>query len=282
MRWSPLALAVALSFPGSAAAGTWTDDRGVQLRLEEPPRRIVSLAPHLTEAVFALDAGEQLVATVAYSDHPEAALALPRIGDAFRVDLERLIALRPDLILAGGSGNPEALIERIRDTGIPVLVLEPDDLEDAAEDLRLLAEVLDRPDAGSALADGMLEAFLELEREAEDPIRVFVQVSDQPVYTVAADSTIVEVLRRCGGETVFPQMDRAAAVTPESVAAAAPEAVLMLADEALAASWWDTWHSVGALPEDAHHLSVDPDLISRPGPRLVEGMRAVCAALAAP
>ena len=255
------------------------DDRGLRPALDGSPQRVVSLAPHLTESVYALGAGDRLVATVAHSDHPEAARSLPRIGDAFRVDTEQLLALSPDLILAWGGGNPAPLIQRLSETGIPVFVLRPEGLEDIAADLLILGRLLGADTRAETLAEEMRARLSAATAHEDDAPRVFIQVSDRPIYTVGGDHTIAEIVRRCGGEPVFPDIATSAAVSPEAVAAARPDVMLMLAERELAERWWSGWSELGALPDHAAMVAVEPDLVSRPGPRIVAGLERICAAL---
>lgn len=256
------------------------DDRGVELSAQLPAGRVVSLAPHLTELVYAIGAGGSLVGTVEHSDHPAAAADLPRVGDAFRVDLERIISMEPDLILAWAGGNPDLLIERLRDTGIPVFALEPSGLEDLILDIRTLGTLLGRSAEAAQLAGNLAERLDRLTVRSADPVPVFIQLSERPVYTVGGESSLSEIVRRCGGRNVFSDVGLASAVSPEAVAAANPEVLLLLAEPELAETWSAGWRDRGALSAGTRRLVVDPDLLSRPGPRVLEGMRQVCEGLA--
>ena len=257
------------------------DDYGNAVHLEKPASRIVSLAPHLTELLYDAGAGAKLVGAVEYSDYPEAAKALPRVGNNASINLEALLALHPDLVVAWPSAATDKAIERLAGLGLPVFRSEPRDLEDIASTLERLGAL-----AGtSAQADRAAAAFraraAELrERYANRPhVRVFYEIWDRPLQTVNGRHLISKVIRLCGGENVFaglpliaPEIDR------EAVLRANPEVIVGSASDGTRPDWLDEWKAFPGLLAAAKGqlYSLPPDLIERHTPRVLEGAERLC------
>lgn len=257
---------------------------GAAAPAQDRPLRIVSLAPHLTELVFAAGAGETLVGTVAYSDYPAQALDIERIGDAWRVDLERLVALQPDLVLAWPSGTPEQTLQRLGASGLEVVLLPTDRLADVAAALRRIGVLTGRAAEAGAAASRFEAGVAALrERHAADPVvSVFVQLDDQPLYTINGRHLISEVVELCGGRNVFGELPQLApAVSLESVLARDPQ-VILTTDDTIAdpRRAWSRWQGMRAVRAGTIY-AVPADTVSRATPRLIEGIAAVCEALAA-
>lgn len=257
---------------------------GLAVPAQARPLRIVSLAPHLTELVFAAGAGEMLVGTVAYSDYPAQALQIERIGDAWRVDLERLVALQPDLVLAWPSGTPEQTLQRLGASGLEVVLLPTDRLADVAVALRRIGELTGQAAEGRAAAS-RFEAEVEglrARHAAAATVSVFVQLDDQPLYTINGRHLISEVVELCGGRNIFGELPQLApAVSLESVLARDPQ-VILTTDDTIAdpRGEWSRWQSMQAVRAGTIY-AVPADTVSRATPRLTEGIAAVCEALAA-
>ena len=248
----------------------------------EPPR-VIALAPHLAELVFAVDAGETLVGTVAWSDYPPEAAELPRIGDAFRLDLERIIGLDPDIALAWEGGTPAAAAERLAGLGIELVWVRTRSLEEIATALTELGRHLGRPDAARAAVDRFRRALAARPvQPTETRIPAFYQVSDRPLYTLGGRHIINEVLARCGARNVFADLDsEAAAVDFEAVLARRP-LLIIAADEPGQADRLARWRSNrSSLPDQARLIEVNPDTLIRPTPRIIEGLDELCAAIQA-
>ncbi|MGZ5137892.1 MAG: cobalamin-binding protein [Burkholderiales bacterium] len=269
------ALATSLS-----AAVQVTDDRGVVINLPARPARIIALSPHLTEIVFAAGAGEQLAAVVRYSDYPEAARRLPQVGDASRIDLERVIALKPDLILGWLSGNPAGDLERLERLGFRVFVSEPRRLADIARLVRTIGVAAGR-DATANLAAADFErdlAALRARYSTQTPVRVFYEIWHRPLLTVNGAHLISDVIALCGGTNVFAG---AAVLTPsvsiEAVLASRPQIIIggssAIRPHELASEWQRT--RVAAMREIPVRY-VPADLIQRQTPRIAQGAGLVC------
>ncbi|MEW5889158.1 MAG: cobalamin-binding protein [Pseudomonadota bacterium] len=278
------ALLAACCATSAHAAITVTDDTGRTVRLAQPARRIVSLAPHITENLFAIGAGERVAGTVDYSDYPEAARKIPRVGGYSRIDLEAVAALKPDLVLAWESGNAMAQVDKLRVLGVPVYVSQPNRIEDVAASLERLGELTGTEEGARAAAARFRARLAELRsRYASRPaVRTFYQVWNRPLMTVGRDQIISDALRVCGGENVFGHLGvMAPAVTVEAVLAANPEAIVAsgMGDER--PEWleeWRRWTQMEAVQRD-NLFFVPPQLIQRHTPRILDGTERLCAHL---
>lgn len=272
-------MCVASAVPGLQLA----DDRGVLVRLPKPAARIVTLAPHLAELVFAVGAGPRLIGVARFSDFPPEVLGLPEIGDAARADAERVLALEPDLVLAWKSGNQAADIARLETLGLSVFVTEPRRLTDVPRLMRAIGTL-----AGSEpAAAGAVAAFewqienLRRHHAARPPVRVFYEIWHRPLITVNGDHFISDLIALCGGINVFA---RAPLLTPtvslEAVLVARPDAVVGGSSATTAADLAAEWRSAPvAVLRRLPVAFVPADYIQRPGPRLAAGARAMCAEL---
>lgn len=247
-----------------------------------PPQRIVSLAPHLTELAFTAGAGDRIVATVEYSDHPAAARKIPRIGDAFRVDLERLVALRPDAVLVWESGNPAPTIERIRELHLPVIAFETQRLEHVATALREIGRLAGTSEIAEGAAADYERRIQQLRAEYRNrtPVRVFIEVDDQPLYTVNGKQIISEIVELCGGRNVFADLNEfAPAIGIEAVIAANPQAIISTDDTVPdAAAAWQRWRHIEAV-RIGNVYTLRSDDIARATTRLTVAAESVCRTL---
>jgi iron complex transport system substrate-binding protein len=244
--------------------------------------RIVSLAPHLTELAFDAGAGERIVATVEYSDHPQAARNIPRIGDAFRVDLERLVQLNPDAVLAWESGTPVATIERIRSLNLRVVVLATRQLADVATVVREIGKIAGTADIAERAATRFERDVGKLRATYRNrpTVQVFVQINEQPLYTVNGKQIISEIVTLCGGRNVFAELrELAPTIGIEAVMAAQPDVILSM-DAAVpdAYAQWQRWKTIRAV--QLHNVyMLNPDDTARSTLRLAQGASAVCRTL---
>lgn len=246
-----------------------------------PAQRIVTLAPHLAELVHAAGAGGQLVGTVAWTDYPAAAAALPHIGDAFRLDLEALAALAPDLVLGWKGGNPDHLLEQLERRGYRVVALAPRALDDIGEHLLEIGRLAGTSGtARRAAADYRLALdALRRAQAGKPPVRVFYQVSWRPLYTIGGSQLISELIALCGGRNLFADLgDLAPAIGIEAVLARDPEVILTADVQRAELDEWRRWPGISAVAH-GHLYSVDGDLVVRASPRILAGTRQVCAAL---
>ena len=244
--------------------------------------RVVALAPNLAEMVYQAGAGSALVGVVAYSDFPEQVKSLPGVGDAFRVDFEQLAALNPDLVLGWGGGNPEHMLQRIRDLGFRLEVLTPSKLEDIADHLELIGDWTGHANEAGPAAREFREQLAQLRHSYRDveTVKVFYQISSQPLYTVNNKQFIGQMIELCGGANVFGYLtEMAPVVSPESVVAADPQLILTGSEELPGViELWSRWPQMRAVRYGGI-LGVDARLAARASPRLIQGTRQVCRAL---
>lgn len=278
-----LGLCFCIWSPADAAIRT-VDDTGHEVTLSAPAQRIISLAPHVTELLFTVGAGTRIVATVEFSDYPPAARAVPRIGGSGGIDMERIVALQPDLIVAWASGNPKRWIERLRGLGFPVYLTQPDKLEDVARNLEQLGRLTGTGTAAAAEIERFNVRHRGLRaRYANRPtVRVFYQVLDPLLITVNGEHLISEVLRLCGGENVFAGLPvLAPAIGEEAVLQADPEAIVAGGTEDGWRTWREHWRrrpEVTAVRRDALYF-IPADLLHRHTLRVLDGAQRLCAAL---
>lgn len=260
------------------------DDSGATLRLKEPARRIVSLAPHITETLFAAGAGPQLVGVVDYSNFPAAAQQLPRVGGYSKLDLEAIVALRPDLAVGWISGNAPANIAKLRALGIPVYLVQPERIDDVAANLERYGELAGTQAVARAAATAFRERLRGLREQysMRPTVRTFYQIWKQPLMTVGGGQVISDVIRLCGGENVFADLQPLAPkITVEAVLAADPEAIVASGMDEARPEWlddWRQWQTLAAVRRDNLYF-IPPDLIQRHTPRIVEGAERLCAHL---
>ncbi len=235
--------------------------------------RIVTLAPHLAELVHAAGAGDKLVATVAYSDHPPEVMDLPQVGDAFRIDLERLAAVEPDLVLAWASGTPTTAIEEIERLGYRVVTLRTEALDDIARQLRGIGALAGTTATADAAADAFEARLAELRARyrGRTPVRVFYQIAERPLYTIGGAHSLSDAIALCGGINVFVGVAGAApAVSEEAVLAEAPGVMLTGAhppgDGPGPLSKWTRWNDLPAV-RGGHLYQLDASVMGRPTPR---------------
>jgi iron complex transport system substrate-binding protein len=263
---------------------TVTDDADRTLRLRAPAQRIVSLAPHATELVFAAGAGDRLVGISAFSDYPETARALPQVSGGVRLDIERIVALRPDLVIGWLGGNARTDLDKIQLFGIPVFIAEPRRLDQLPRTLVEIGRLAGtEPEAGRAAAayrDRLAE--LRARYRERKPVRVFVMISTQPLMTLNHAHLLQDVLTLCGGRNIFAAEDTLApTVGLESVAIESPDAILFssaLGSPGEIRDWWRERVELRAV-RGKRVYAMPADLTLRQTPRILDGAQQVCESL---
>ncbi|HJW02995.1 MAG TPA: cobalamin-binding protein [Azospira sp.] len=257
------------------------DDTGATVRLAQPARRIVSLAPHVTENLYAAGAGERLVGTVDYSDYPDAAKKLPRVGGYSHIDLEAVAALKPDLVIAWDSGNAPGQVAKLKAMGIPVFLSQPNHIDDVAGQLEKFGQLAGSGSVANVAAARYHNKLAELRRRysSRPPVRTFYQIWKQPLMTVGGGQIISDAIRLCGGDNVFGNLTQLASkVSEEAVLAANPEAIVASGMGESRPDWlddWKRWKQMTAVVRD-NLFFVPPELIQRHTPRLLEGAERLC------
>lgn len=276
------AFALAIAFPAAVLAAT--PARNATPPTSAPPARVVTIAPHLTELLYAAGAGDRLVGTLDTSDWPEAARRVPRIGDVTRLDAERLLALRPDLVLAWGDGSPKDQLALVRRLGLPVLEMQQHALEDVPASIEQLGRLFGTQSVAEPAANALRAelAALRARYAGAKRVRVFYQVWGRPLYTLGGGHVVTEMLRVCGAENVFAdQRTSGFAVDEESVYARDPDAIVLAGIPSETQAWRERWQRAPRLRavENRALLELAPDLVNRMGPRIGQGTAALCARL---
>jgi len=277
-------IACALSAAAAGAEVRLTDDNGQEIVLQRPARRIVSLAPHVTELLFAAGAGERIVGAVDYSDYPEAAKRIPRVGDNRQLDLERIVTLKPDLIVVWLHGNAQRQLDKLVTLGIPVFYNEPRRLADIARAIRQMGELAGTEVVAQQAAAEFVarEAKLRARYGGRAPVRVFYQIWERPLMTVNGRHLISDVMRLCGGQNVFGELKPLVpTVSTEAVLTADPEAIVTAIIDGRVQNGleaWKKWPRLTAVARD-NFFYIPTDFISRHTPRILEGAARICEAL---
>jgi iron complex transport system substrate-binding protein len=269
------------SAPAAFGRVTVTDDRSDWLKLAQPAKRIISLAPNITELLFAAGAGRRIVGTVDYSDYPAAARTIPRIGNYGELNLEALLELRPDLIVAWGSGSPATRLQRLRQLGIPVYVSEPRRLRDIATNIEKLGRLTGKKVTALRAAAAFRRRLHALhKRYADRPeISIFYEVWHEPLTTINGRHLISQVMRLCGGRNVFADLPTLAPqINLEAVLARNPDVIIAGGAGRTRPAWLDAWRQYSALKavKAGQLYVIAPALIERNTSRVLDGAQIMC------
>lgn len=283
MKQTMLAILVVGSLASAAqAAVTVKDDAGLAVTIDKPALRVISMAPHVTELLFAAGGGSRVVGAVNYSDYPEAAKSIPRIGSNREIDIERVIALKPDLIVAWMHNSSERQVELVRKLGVPVFQSDPQSLDSIPESVLRLGQLMGTDAAAKATATQLRNQLTSLREQyaKRSPVRTFYQVWDKPLYTLSGKSILTDAMRLCGGVNIFDSLNVVAPiVTIESVLQANPEAIIATAEKNYGGvELWKQYGSVQAVRNN-NLFTLDGNLLNRAGPRMVQGTAAMCEVL---
>jgi iron complex transport system substrate-binding protein len=291
MRFLLLLAALLLAAPVHATVHVDDADRAVDFAA--PPQRVVTLAPNLTEFVYAVGAGNTMVGTMDTSDFPAAAKRVERIGDYQRLDVERILALKPDVIFVWHHGNQGRELAQLEAAGLKLFYLEPKRLDDIPQTLSRVGALLGHQAQGDARAAAWRAdiAALRARYAKAAPVSVFFQVWSQPLMTLNGQHLTSDVLALCGGRNVFADLQALAPqISVESAVAANPEALFGAREsgseppfwrrepQRKAFALWQPFAQVTAVKRGWIY-TVPGDLVTRQGPRVIDGVRAVCEAL---
>lgn len=257
------------------------DDTKARVCLPHPAQRIITLSPGAAELVYSVGAGGQMVASVDYTDYPEAARHLPSVGGSSALDLERLLQYRPDLVIAWQSGNSPQQIRQLKQLGVPVFTLEPHGLGDVSASLERLGVLTGHTSEGQDKASRFSDGIAQLRQHYAklSPVRTFYEVWNQPLMTINHQQIINQVIELCGGRNIY------AALTPlvprmskEAVLADNPDAIVSGGEGEHNDSWLNDWKQYPQLSATAHHnlIFIPPDLMDRPTLRLLQGAQMLC------
>jgi iron complex transport system substrate-binding protein len=273
------ALATVLPLASHAAPITVKDDDGNTVTLQKPALRVIALAPHITELLFAAGGGSHVVGVVSYSDFPEEAKKIPQIGSNRELDLERIMALKPDLIVVWRHGSSERQVEMVRKLGVPMFHSEPPTLDAIADSVDKLGQLMGTEAVARPAADGLRGQLAGLrKRYSNRPVvRSFYQVWDKPLYTLGGHHIVTDALRLCGGENVFAKLSLPAPVVGvEAVLQENPEAIFATAEKNYGGvNMWKPYPTLTAVRND-NLFTIDGQLLNRAGPRMIAGTAQLC------
>ena len=262
----------------AAVAITVVDDAGKTVTLQSPAKRILSLAPHLTELLFAAGSGDAIVGTVEYSDYPEAAKRIPRVGSHNSLDLERIVAMKPDLIVVWLHGNAQKQLDKLLSLGIPAYYNQPNKLEDVPRAIETLGVLTGTEAAAKAAAADFRNrlAALRTRYASRPPVTLFYQVWSKPLTTLSGKHLVTDVIALCGGKSLFAELEPLApTVAQEAVIEADPEAIISTGVLRDGLELWQKWPRMRAV-KNGHLFAMDGNLINRHGPRITEGAEKLC------
>ena len=293
MRYS-FVLALGAPFLAGLAAPsalrTVTDDEGKAVTVKAPPLRIVSLSPGGTEMLFAAGAGGQVVATVEYSDVPAAARSVPRIGDALAIDMERLVLVHPDVVVAWPAGGNPAQREKIARLGIPLYQQQTSRLAELAPSVRRLGALAGTEATAGEAARAIEARLAALEREyaagawgAGRHPTVLLQVWNRPIYTVGGRHLMSDALALCGARNVFADLREPGPVVDiEAVIARDPDIIIAAGPPGESAAWLPDWRRFPTLAavRQGRLLAFEDQALSRLGPSFLDATEALCRAIA--
>lgn len=286
MNFRPIfLLTAALCFCLPASAEILVKDAtGREVRLKSPAKRVVTLAPHAAESLFAIGAGNTLVGTVEYSDFPPEAKGVPRVGGYSRIDLEAVVALKPDLVIAWQSGNASAQIDKLEKLGLTVFIQQPNLLDEIADQLLELGRLTGHEARAQPAAERYRKrlATLRAANAGKPGVKVFYQIWKTPLMTVGGQQIITDAIKLCGGENAFGQLElMAPTVSVEAVLEANPEAIIATGMGDARPEWlgdWDKWTRMTAVRR-GNLFHINPDIMQRHTPRILDGAEKLCAHL---
>lgn len=261
-----------------------TDEAGRQIRVPTQITRIVSLAPNLTEIVYAVGGGERLVGDTTFCDYPPAAKDVAKVGDTMTPSIERIIALRPQLILVSTASQLEAFTKQLEEQHIAVYVTAPHDLNGVLHSIAAIGDLLgERERAGNFVSELQERASgIEESVAGMKPVTVFYQLSAEPLYTAGRDSWITDLIKRGGGTNVTGEVTGEwLRYSDESALAAKPEAIIIATGDSMGTSNIDVAAPLKKSPAVINNrvIRINGDYLSRPGPRLVDGLEKIARAL---
>ena len=253
------------------------DDLGRTVIVSQKIGRAVSLAPNLTEMIFAIGAGDRLVGVTTFCDYPAEATTKEKVGDTQTPNVERIIALRPQIVFVSTASQLEAFSRTLDEQGIAVYVTNPTTLEHVFQNLRHFGELFGRRDAAEELATSLAaraNAVRQMNRERQSKVRIFIQISNEPLFTIGKDSFLTELLEQAGGTSVTKDVPTGYPKLSKETAAALDPDVIILSDS-------DDNREPNTVFKDSKAVKsgrvyrINPDIISRPGPRLVDALEEI-------
>jgi iron complex transport system substrate-binding protein len=256
------------------------DDLGRKLKIPEKVERVVSLAPNLTENIFAVGAGDRLVGVTTFCNYPEDAQKIPKIGDTITPNIETIIALKPQIVFVSTSSQLEAFMKTLEGQGITVFVTNPKDLSGVLTNLRQLGDIFGTPERTTILLNNLQERILGIEEQMRDKPKkkTFVQVSKEPLFTIGKDSFLTEIVERAGGVSVTKEIPTAYPKISKETALALNPDVIILSESPDNLEPNDVFKNSSAV-KNKKVFRLSADILSRPSPRIVDALEQIAEAL---
>lgn len=266
---------------GEPAQVTAIDDTQTRIQLQQPAQRIISLAPHTTELLFAAGAGEQVVGVVSYSNYPKQAQVIQNVGSYHQFDFEQIALLKPDLIVGWASGNPQPLLEKLRAMGFTLFLSEPNELDDIAKNIIKLGQLAGTtPHAEKAATDYRQQlALIAQQNKNKKNVTVFYEIWHTPLMTLGGEHLFNKVLALCSATNAFADLDSLAPqIGVENVLQRNPDMILASGMDTSRPDWldkWLEWPQLSAVKNN-HLYFIPPDYLQRHSPRLAIGASQLC------
>ncbi|OEZ61706.1 cobalamin-binding protein [Duganella sp. HH105] len=281
LPWLALACAPVCAQP----AVTVKDDAGNSVTVARPAQRIISMAPHITELLFAAGGGERVVGVMNYSDYPEAAKRIPQVGSNATIDMEHVLALRPDLLVVWKSGNTARQLDQLKSLGIPIFYSDPQKLEEVATSLTRLGQLMDTGPAAQKAALDYRQRIAKLSATyaQRSTVRVFYQIWEKPIFTLSGEHIVSDAIRVCGGQNVFAALKvPAPTVSTEAVLQENPEAIVggEKHDAEAGINIWKQYKGMQAV-QRGNLFMIDSETLVRATPRIADGVAMLCERLEA-
>ncbi|PVZ67624.1 cobalamin-binding protein [Pelagibaculum spongiae] len=261
------------------------DNRGRTITLPAPAKRIISLAPHITEQLFEIGAGDRIIATVSYSDYPAAANDIPRVGGYNKINIEQILTLQPDLVIGWESGNNRESLLRLPELGIKLFISEPRTLQQVADNLKVFGKITGDQTTADIAAARYLAKLQQLKQkyQGKKPVSLFYEVWNNPLITLNGEHLFSRMLDICSGKNIFstsPQL--APRVSREAIIVANPQVIITSNHGKLSIEqWqeiWNVWPQIDAVKNQQLYIA-PPDVLQRASTRLVQGTEFLCETL---
>lgn len=257
------------------------DDAGRTVELKSPAKRIISLAPHITESLFAAGVGDKIIGAVSYSDYPEAAKKIPRVGGYPTLDIERIVSLKPDLVIAWASGNNANQVGKLISLGLTVFMSEPRYPKDIAYTIQRFGVLAGTTDVATKSYNDFMQHYESLKKRysTKEKVNVFYQIWNKPLMTISGEHLISDIIELCGGKNVFASIK---ILTPrisiESVISSNSDVIVSGGMGKARPEWLDDWKAWPTVPavKNKQLYYVDPSLMQRVGPRILDGADKLC------
>jgi iron complex transport system substrate-binding protein len=265
-------------------ARQFTDEAGRKVSLPAKVERFISLAPSLTEIAYAVGAGDRLVGNTTFCDYPEQAKTVQKVGDTLQPSIERILALRPQLVLVSTASQLEAFTKQLDEHQIAVFVTDPRDLEGVFRSIETLGKLLNQEQQAEETVSRLRTRAASVTEAVKSatPIKVFYQLSSEPLYTAGRDSFVTDLIRRAGGASVTSEVPGAwPRYSQEAAVAARPDVIVLPTDGSMGSANSDVAEGLKRSPAalSGKVYRINGDFLSRPGPRAVDGLEALAQSL---